>query len=126
MTHPHKLGESLDALIWGRVQRLLQNEKAGIPLPEEVDHFTDNFGEVVEKLIVLHVRVWFYEDQFFDCYGDDAKLAETKKKMDLLWKKKKPALVAALNRIVDDAIVYSKSLREDSVKKYRGFEEETK
>lgn len=120
-----RLGEHLDTLIWGRVQRLLKNHKAGAPLPEVVDFFTDNFGEVVEKLMVLHVRVWFCENDMGEAHicGDDAKIAEIKKKMDVLWKRKRPALVACLNRMVDDAIVHGKSVREESLKIYKGFEE---
>lgn len=109
-----------------RVQAILDAHKAGKPLPEPVDFFTDNVGEVIEKLIVLHIRVWFFENEFHDHYNDDAKLAATKKKMDILWKIKKPALTAALNRMIDDALIHGRSLREESLKNYNGFKEESK
>lgn len=120
-----RLGEHLDTLIWGRVQRLLRDHKNGVPLPE-VDFWTDNFGEMLDKLIVLHIRVWHSEDMMGQAYDDDAKMAEIKKKMDILWKRKRPSLVAAINRLVDDAIVHGKSLVEDSFKNYKGFEDEPK
>jgi hypothetical protein len=116
------LGETLDESIQWHVYSILNKHKCGKPVPESVDFWTDNIGEVVEKLMIVHIRAWHLEDQIHDGYDDDAKLAATKKKLDVLWKKKRPALVAALNRMIDDAVLHNKSLREESVKKYRGFE----
>lgn len=115
----------LTAFVAVRVKDLLDAHKAGEELPESVDFFTDNFGEVLERLIILSIRVWFFENDMGEAHvrGDDAKIAEIKKKMDILWKRKRPSLVAAINRLVDDALVHGKSLREDSLKIYKGFEE---
>ena len=119
-----RLGETLDALIYGRVQRLLQNHKAGIPLPEEVDFFTDNLGEVFEKLMIEHIRAWMTEDAIGEAMrqGDDVAVVALKKKLETCWKIRRPRLVAALNKMIDDALVHNKSLFEDSVKIYKGYE----
>ena len=47
-------------------------------------------------------------------------LADLKRKVDICFKVKRPKLVAALNELIDDAIRNNKSLREDSVKLYKG------
>jgi hypothetical protein len=105
------------------IYAVLDAHKAGVALPESVDFWTDNFGEMLDKLIVIHIRTWFLEDQMGCCYDDDERLADLKKKMDVLWKRRRPSLVAAINRLVDDAVIHGKSLREESVKNYKGFNE---
>lgn len=117
------IGPTLSSEIEQRVKELLDAHKAGVPLPEVTDCFTDNFGEMLDKLIVIHIRTWFLEDSMGQSYDDDARLADLKKKMDVLWKRKRPSLVAAINRMVDDALIHGRSLREDSLKLYKGFEQ---
>lgn len=119
------IGPTLSSEIEQRVKELLDAHKAGVPLPESVDFFTDNFSEMVNKLCVLHIRVWFCENDMGEAHvrGDDAKIAEVKKKMDVLWKIKRPSLEAAINRLIDDAVIHGRSLREDSLKLYKGFED---
>jgi hypothetical protein len=53
----------------------------------------------------------------------DEELADLKRKVDVCFKVKRPKLVAALNAMIDDAIVRNKSLREESVKLYKGVKE---
>jgi len=52
----------------------------------------------------------------------DEELADLKRKVDICFKVKRPKLVAALNAIIDDAIANNKTLREDSVKLYKGIQ----
>ena len=80
---------------------------------------SDSIGEVLEKLAILHIRTWHLEDAMQAAKSDE-ELAELKRKVDICFKVKRPKLVAALNAIIDDAIVNAKSLREDSVKLYKG------
>ncbi len=119
-----RLAETLDTALKAHIYAVLDAHKAGTPLPE-IDCWTDSFGEMLDKLAVLHIRVWFCENDMGEAHilGDDAKIAEIKKKMDILWKRKRPSLVAAINRLVDDAVIHGKSLREESVKNYKGFNE---
>ncbi len=117
-------GQSLDIILRNHIYGVLALHRRGHPVPEVLDCWTDNFGEIIEKLMILHIRAWHLENEIFDGYNDDKKLAETKKKLDVLWKRKRPALVAAVNRMADEAIVHGRSLVEDSVKLYKGYEKE--
>lgn len=83
---------------------------------------TDNLGEVVEKLAILHIRTWMLEDAIAEA-KTDAEIADLKRKIDICFKQKRPKLVQAINLLVDNAIISNKSLREDSVKLYKGITE---
>lgn len=82
---------------------------------------TDNFGEVIEKLVILHIRTWMLEDAIQAAKTND-EVAELKKKIDVCFKVKRPRFVQAINLMVDDAITRNKSLAENSVKLYKGVE----
>lgn len=109
------LGDILDVAIQQKVDEVLSSRK--IPEVEYIQ--TDNLGEVVEKLVILHIRTWMLEDAIQAATSNDH-IAELKKKIDICFKSKRPKLVQAINLLVDDAIANSKSLREDSVKLYKG------
>ena len=81
---------------------------------------SDSIGEVLEKLAILHIRTWHLEDAIQEAKSDE-EVADLKRKIDVCFKIKRPKLVAALNAIIDDAIIRDKSLREESVKKYKGI-----
>jgi hypothetical protein len=81
---------------------------------------TDNLGEVIEKLVILHIRTWMLEDAI-QTATTDQEIAELKRKIDICFKVKRPRFVQAINLMVDDAIVRNKSLVEDSVKLYKGI-----
>jgi hypothetical protein len=49
-------------------------------------------------------------------------MADLKRKVDICFKVKRPKYVQAINLLVDDAIKNEKSLREDSVKLYKGID----
>jgi hypothetical protein len=80
---------------------------------------TDNLGEVVEKLSILHTRMWMLEDAIQEAKSD-SEVADLKRKIDICFKVKRPRLVQAINLLVDNAIASGKTLREDSVKLYKG------
>ena len=90
-------------------------------LPEYIA--TDSVGEVIEKLCILHIRTWMLEDAI-QLAKTDAEIADLKRKVDQCFKVKRPKFVAAINAMIDDAIVKNKSLVEDSVKLYKGVEGE--
>lgn len=112
------LGKSIDDAVKQYVKNFLEY-KDYIDLDEYVA--TDNLGEVIEKLIIVHIRTWMLEDAI-QAATTDEEIAELKRKIDICFKVKRPRLVEAVNKIVDDAILYEKSLREDSVKLYKGVE----
>lgn len=113
-----KIGEALDEYIRNVIDSSL-SERQLLDTPDYIA--TDSFGEVVEKLAILHTRMWMLEDQM-PLAKTDSEIADIKRKLDICFKIKRPKLVAALNALVDDAIKNNKSLREDSVKAYKGVE----
>jgi hypothetical protein len=113
------LGKVIEDVIKQKVDNVLNNE--GLPDSEYVA--TDNLGEIIEKLAIIHIRMWMLEDAI-QAATTDTEIAELKRKCDICFKVKRPKFVQAINRIVDDAIVYNKSLREDSVKLYKGVNDD--
>ena len=111
------LGEKIEEIIQQTVNRVLG--KGTLPDTEYVA--TDNLGEVVEKLAIIHIRMWMLEDAI-QAAKTDEEIAELKRKCDICFKVKRPKFVQAVNLLVDDAIANNKSLREDSVKLYKGID----
>ena len=112
-----KFGEVIENCIKETVNEVLS--KREIPDIEYVE--TDNLGEVVEKLAILHIRMWMLED-LINASTTDEELANLKRKIDICFKVKRPRLVQALNLLIDNSISKNKSLREDSVKVYKSLE----
>jgi len=113
----NKFGEVIETCIKQTVDEVLS--KGELPDIEYIE--TDNLGEVVEKLAILHVRMWMLED-LINVSTTDQELADLKRKIDICFKIKRPKLVQALNLLVDNAIAKNKSLREDSVKVYKSVQ----
>jgi hypothetical protein len=89
--------------------------------PEIRDYtHTDNMGEVIEKLVILHIRMWMLEDAAQNAKTDQ-ELADIKRKIDICFKQKRPKFVQAINVMIDESIINGKSLVEDSVKLYKGI-----
>ena len=110
-------GIVIDAAIKNTVNDVLVKGE----LPDIIFSETDNLGEVVEKLCILHIRTWMLEDAAQDATTDEA-LGALKRKIDICFKQKRPRLVQAINRQVSDAIINRTSLIEDSVKLYKGVQ----
>jgi hypothetical protein len=87
--------------------------------PENIDglEFSDNLAEIIEKLIILHIRIWKMEDSVSEA-KDDKSVADLKKKIDFLFKIKRPKLLCALNLLIDNYVYNSKPFREENVKFY--------
>ena len=83
---------------------------------------TDSIAEVIEKLSILHCRMWYLEDSISSA-SDDLEIADLKKKIDICFKIKRPKYVQAINRMIEKSVISGKSLIEDSVKIYKGFNE---
>lgn len=113
------LGNSIEQIIEQTVKRVLSESKT--LLPDSVYVETDNLGEVIEKLAIIHIRMWMLEDAI-QAATSDAEIADLKRKCDICFKVKRPRYVQAINLMVDNAIAEGKSLREDSVKLYKGVD----
>jgi len=111
------LGNSIEAVIEQTVKRVLDEGD----LPDSTYVETDNLGEVIEKLAIIHIRMWMLEDAI-QAAKSDAEIAELKRKCDICFKVKRPRYVQAINLMVDTAIKQNRSLVEDSVKLYKGID----
>lgn len=107
---------SVEETILNKVRQTL-SERNVPELPNNVIH-TDNIGEVIEKLCILHIRTWFLEDMVGVATTDED-IAALKRKIDICFKQKRPQYIQAINRLLDESIINSKSLVEDSVKIYK-------
>jgi hypothetical protein len=109
----------IDYIIKNKISSILEKNT----LPEIKDIIeTDNIGEVIEKLIIVHIRTWMLEDAIQQA-SSDSEIADLKRKIDICFKQKRPKLVEAVNRLLTNAIISGKSLTEDSVKLYKGVKE---
>ena len=89
-------------------------------IPQDVQLIeTDNLGEIIEKLMILHIRCWMLEDAI-QTAESDAEIADLKKKIDICFKTKRPRLVQAINLYINDSITTGRSIVEDNVKHYKG------
>ena len=111
------LGSSIEAVIERTVKRVLTT--GGLPDSTYVE--TDNLGEVIEKLAIIHILMWMLEDAI-QAAKTDAEIADLKRKCDICFKVKRPRYVQAINLMVDTAIKQNRSLIEDSVKLYKGVD----
>ncbi len=115
------VSEMLDMILKEHVYDILSRQCLTFNPPPDYAA-SDSFGEVLEKLAILHIRTWHLEDAMQAAKSDE-ELADLKRKVDICFKIKRPKLVAALNAMIDDSIVRNKSLREESVKLYKGVKE---
>lgn len=114
------IGEKIEEIIKSIVYKTLNHNKE-VGLPIDIIE-TDNIGEVIEKLSILHCRMWYLEDAIGEAKNDND-IAKYKKKIDICFKQKRPKYVEAINRMLDNSIKQNKSLIEDSVKLYKGYDE---
>lgn len=114
------VSEKIEDIIKNKIVEILDKSK-NVLLPQDIIE-TDSIGEVIEKLAILHCRMWYLEDAISEA-KNDTEIADLKRKIDICFKIKRPKYVQAINKMIDNSIVNGKSLVEDSVKKYKGFEE---
>jgi len=112
------IGIKIEDIIRNRVNEQLNKSKI-VEIPNDIIE-TDNIGEVIEKLAILHCRMWYLEDAIGESKNDD-EIADLKRKIDICFKQKRPKYVEAINRMIDKSIIVGKSLVEDSVKLYKGY-----
>jgi hypothetical protein len=73
--------------------------------------------------------MWYLEDRIGELISLDSKsdkinqeIVDLKHKIDICFKQKRPKYVSAINKMIEKSIVEGKSLIEDSVKLYSGYQ----
>lgn len=117
------IGEKIEDIIKNVVIDTLNKSKE-VEMPADIIE-TDNIGEVIEKLSILHCRMWYLEDNIGylieknnPIYNQE--IVNLKKKIDICFKDKRPMYVQAINKMIENSIIDGKSLISDSVKLYKG------
>ena len=113
------ISEMLDMILKQYVEEVLREDILYQNVPTYAA--SDSLAEILEKMAILHIRTWHLEDAIQEAKSDE-EVADLKRKIDICFKQKRPQLVAALNASLDDAIVRAKSVREESVKLYKGVQ----
>ena len=121
------IGEKIEEIMQKVIHEKL-NESKNVEMPSDIIE-TDNIGEVIEKLSILHCRMWYLEDAIGELMSLEPKsdiinqeIVDLKHKIDICFKLKRPKYIQAINKMVDSAIIDGKSLVEDSVKIYKGYQ----
>jgi hypothetical protein len=82
---------------------------------------SETIGEVIEKLIILHIRNWHLEDLIEDVSEEE--LPSLQRKIRFCFKVKRPRLMAALNRMIYELAKGKLELAEDrNIKRYKGVD----
>lgn len=92
------------------------------PLNIEGLEFSESFAEVLDRFIVLHIRMWKLEDAIAEA-KTDSEVADLKRKVDYCFKDRRPKLTKAINSYLDVYISknHAKKFSEENVKLYKGF-----
>jgi len=92
------------------------------PLDVKDLEFSETFAEILDRFIVLHIRMWKLEDAAGQT-TTDSELADIKRKVDYCFKDRRPKLIKAINSFLDVYINrnYAKKFSEENVKIYKGF-----
>lgn len=113
-----KISTEIENIIQTTIHELL-NKSREAPEPGKIIE-TDNLAEVIEKLAILHCRMWYLEDACGEAKSEK-EYASLKRKLDICFKDKRPKYIEAINEMFNQAVLNNKSLREESVKHYTGF-----
>lgn len=92
------------------------------PLEIEGLEFSESFAEMLDRFLVLHIRMWKLEDAI-GAAQSDAEIAELKRKVDFCFKDRRPKLTKAINCFLDAYIDknHAKKFSEENVKLYKGY-----
>ena len=84
--------------------------------------FSESFAEIMDRFIVLHIRMWKLEDAIAEAKSD-SEVADLKRKIDYCFKDRRPKLTKAINSYLDVYVNKNqvKKFSEENIKLYKGF-----
>lgn len=92
------LGNQISTAIERAVDEYL-SERSSYDYKDHFDNiYSDTLGELIDKLIITHIRYWMLEDQM-GVMKDPTTVGELKLKADVLFKQKRPQLVASIDKV---------------------------
>lgn len=111
------VGKSLDQNIKEKVYKVLNKTK----FPDYDNIYTDTLAEIIDKLVIVHIRYWYLEDAMAKAESD-SELANLRRKSEILFKEKRPMLIAALDKLLVNMITGKTKYTPSNLKKYKGWE----
>lgn len=114
------IGEEIDKYIHEKTKEILNKNK----FPEYDDVHSDSFSELIDKLIIVHIRLWYLEDSMSE-ENDPEVLFALKKKADITFKQKRPMLVRAIDKTIINMCNGSFQQEIVNPKLYKGFNNNT-
>ena len=84
--------------------------------------FSESFAEIMDRFVVLHIRMWKLEDAIAEAKSD-SEVADLKRKIDYCFKDRRPKLTKAINSYLDIYVNknHVKKFSEENIKIYKGF-----
>ncbi len=113
------MGIEIDKYIEKKVKEILDKTK----LPEYDDIHSDTFSELIDKLIITHIRLWYLEDAM-TLETDPKKIAQLKDKADITFKQKRPMLVKSIDKIIVNMCNGKFKPIAENPKLYKGYEDD--
>lgn len=114
-----EFSELLSQAIKGNIHEAMEFPVEDIS--DEIFVSSETIGEVVDKLIILHIRIWHLEDQVVS--ADSKGLIEIERKLRHCFKVKRPRLVVALDRLITALAKGHRDVADSLyVKSYAGIE----
>jgi hypothetical protein len=115
------IGEQLDNYIKEKVKEILDKNL----FPEYDEIHSDSFSELIDKLIVVHIRLWYLEDAMSLEQNPETMLT-LKRKADITFKQKRPMLVKAIDKTIVNMCNGKFNPDVENPKLYNGFQKSEK
>jgi len=111
-----EIGKTLDNYIKIMVKNILDENK----FPDYDDIHTDTLAELIDKLIIVHIRYWYLEDAMSEAKTDE-ELAHLRRKSECLFKEKRPMLIEGFDKLIFKILEGKEVYTPSNTKQYKGW-----
>lgn len=111
------IGQEIDTYIQKKIKEVLDNNR----FPDYDEIHTDSFSELIDKLIIVHIRLWYLEDAMSE-EKDPEIMFNLKRKADITFKEKRPMLVKAIDKNIINMCKGKFNPESVNPKIYKGFD----